>query len=179
MMTGHPHKDAVPGSAQHPDDLTPGKNRVKQPNSRHCFVCGLESSVGLKLTFYDAGPDQAEAAYTVPEEYQGYPGVVHGGVVAAMLDEVIGRAAMSGDPNHFTLTARLALRYRKPIPVAVRLQLVGSIERKKGRLTTGRGELRLPDGTIAAEAEATLVDYAEAPEELGRLERLGWRVYED
>lgn len=178
-MTGHAHKPAEPSAAGHSDGLSPGAKRVRQPNSRNCFVCGLESPVGLKLTFYDSGPDQAEAAYTVPEEYQGYPGVVHGGIVAAMLDEIIGRAAMSGDPNNFTLTARLALRYRKPVPVAVPLRLLGSIERKKGRLTTGRGELRLPDGTIGAEAQATLVDFADAPETAERLEQLGWRVYEE
>lgn len=178
-MSGQHDPSALTGSAGTPGDLTPGAGRVKQPNSRHCFVCGLESAVGLKLTFYDAGPDRAEAAYTVPEGYQGYPGLVHGGIMAAMLDEVIGRAAMSGDPNHFTLTARLAMRYRKPVPVAVPLRLVGTVERKKGNLTTGRGELILPDGTIGAEAEATLIDYVEAPEQAERLEQLGWRVYDD
>jgi acyl-coenzyme A thioesterase PaaI-like protein len=96
-----------------------------------------------------------------------------------MLDEVVGRAAMSGDPNHFTVTARLQLRYRKPVPVGVPLGLVGFIDRKKGRVATGRGELRLPDGTIGAEAEVTLVDYSDAPEDAKRLEQLGWRVYED
>ncbi len=178
-MTGQSCEPAVSGSGESPNEVAPGVGRTKQPNSRHCFVCGLESSVGLKLTFYDAGPDQAEAGYTVPEEYQGYPGLVHGGIMAAMLDEVIGRAAMSGDPTHFTLTARLSLRYRKPVPVGVPLRLVGKVERKKGQLTTGRGELILPDGTVGAEAEATLIDYAGAPEDLERLEQLGWRVYED
>lgn len=178
-MTSQPPKPVVSHSMDRSDDLTGGVGRMKQPNSRHCFVCGLESAVGLKLSFYDAGPDQAEAAYTVPSEYQGYPGLVHGGIMAAMLDEVIGRAAMSGDPNHFTLTARLALRYRKPVPVAVPLRLVGRVHRKKGRLTTGRGELILPDGSVGAEADATLIDYAEAPEDAERLEQLGWRVYDD
>jgi acyl-coenzyme A thioesterase PaaI-like protein len=178
-MRGEPRDSVVPGSTPDPGDASADIARVKQPNSRHCFVCGLESAVGLRLAFYDAGPGRAEAAYTVPEKYQGYPGLVHGGITAAMLDEVIGRAAMSGDPNHFTMTARLAMRYRKPIPVAVPLRLLGVVERKKGRLTTGRGELILPDGSLGAEAEATLIDYAEAPGDAGRLEQLGWRVYED
>jgi acyl-coenzyme A thioesterase PaaI-like protein len=177
-MTGESPKPIVPGGVESSDGA-PHPARIKQPNSRHCFVCGLESTVGLKLTFYDAGPNQAEAGYTVPEEYQGYPGLVHGGIMAAMLDEVIGRAAMSGDPDHFTLTARLSLRYRKPVPVAVPLRLVGRIEREKGHLTAGRGELILPDGTVGVEAEATLMDYAVAPDDLERLEQLGWRVYED
>jgi acyl-coenzyme A thioesterase PaaI-like protein len=178
-MTGQPPKPVASESEESSHDMGSGVHGMKQPNSRHCFVCGLESRVGLRLTFYDAGPDQAEATYTVPEEYQGYPGLVHGGIMAAMLDEVIGRAAMSGDPNHFTLTGRLSLRYRKPVPVAVPLRLVGKVEHKKGPLTTGRGELILPDGTVGAEAEATLIDYAAGPDDVERLEQLGWRVYED
>jgi len=173
------NEPAASGLAPETDTSLAGERRVKQPNSRLCFVCGLENPVGLKLTFFDAGPNRAEAGCTVPEKYQGYPGVVHGGVVAAMLDEVVGRAAMSGDPNHFTVTARLQLRYRKPVPVGVPLGLVGFIDRKKGRVATGRSELRLPDGTIGAEAEATLVDYSDTPEDAKRLEQLGWRVYDD
>jgi acyl-coenzyme A thioesterase PaaI-like protein len=172
----------TPATSPSADDADEGQAHLrgpKQPNSRHCFVCGLESKVGLKLTFYDAGPDRAEAGYTVPEEYQGYPGLVHGGIMAAMLDEVIGRAAMSGDPDHFTLTARLSLRYRKPVPVAVPLRLVGKVERKKGPLTSGRGELILPDGTVGVEAEATLMDYTGAQVDARRLAELGWRVYDD
>jgi hypothetical protein len=46
-------------------------------------------------------------------------------------------------------------------------------------LTAGWGELILPDGTVGAEAEATLIDYADAPADVERLEQLGWRVYED
>jgi hypothetical protein len=69
----------------------------KQPNSRHCFVCGLENEYGLGLRFYEIGPDEVTATVSIPEQYQGYPGVVHGGITAAMLDEVLGRAAMVGD----------------------------------------------------------------------------------
>ena len=64
---------------------------IMQPNSRHCFVCGLENNYGLKLRFKETGPGEVTADYTVPEHFQGYPGVVHGGIVTAMLDEVTGR----------------------------------------------------------------------------------------
>jgi hypothetical protein len=51
-----------------------------QPNSRHCFVCGLENQFGLKLRFYETGPGEVTAEYTVPDQFQGYPGLVHGGI---------------------------------------------------------------------------------------------------
>ena len=77
------------------------KIKIKQPNSRYCFVCGRENPYGLKMSFYEVEPGHALAEYTVPEHYQGYPGIVHGGIVATMLDETLGRAAMVGDQNHF------------------------------------------------------------------------------
>ena len=57
----------------------------KQPNSKHCFVCGVENDNGLKMTFYTVGDGIVEAEYVVPERFQGYPGVVHGGIIASML----------------------------------------------------------------------------------------------
>ena len=63
---------------------------TKLPNSRHCFVCGLENSYGLKLAFYKDGPDKVICNYTVPHYYEGYPGVVHGGIVTSILDEAVG-----------------------------------------------------------------------------------------
>ncbi|NPA07323.1 MAG: PaaI family thioesterase, partial [Chloroflexi bacterium] len=74
-----------------------------QPNSAHCFVCGLRNPYGLKMRFLQIAPDRVRAYAVVPEVYQGYPGVVHGGILAAMMDEVTGRAASGTDPA----TARL------------------------------------------------------------------------
>ena len=57
----------------------------KQPNSRMCFLCGRENPIGLKLDFYeDPERGQVRGDFTVSEDYQGYPGVVHGGIVAAV-----------------------------------------------------------------------------------------------
>src|SRR5262245_37000925 len=86
----------------------------KQPNSHHCFVCGLKNPFGLKLTFYDDGVDQVRCEYSIPAEYQGYPGVAHGGIVAAILDEAVGRVAMIGDHNHFMMTVKMEIKYRQP-----------------------------------------------------------------
>ena len=151
----------------------------RQPNSRHCFVCGLESEVGLKLRFSDNGTDEVHASYTVAQKYQGYPGVVHGGIVAAMLDEIGGRTTMAGDRERFMMTAKLEIRYRKPVPVETPLTLIGRLLKDQGRLAIAHSRILLPDGTIAAEAEVTL---AQIPKEYvpdASLEALGWRVYSD
>ena len=73
--------------------------RSPQPNSLKCFVCGLENPYGLHLRFFDSEPGEVIAEVTVPEQFQGYPGIVHGGIIAAMLDEAAGRSQMGNDEH--------------------------------------------------------------------------------
>lgn len=148
-----------------------------QPNSRHCFVCGLESPVGLKLRFMDDGADEVHAVITVPEVYQGYPGVVHGGVIAAMLDEAAGRALMIDDPDRFMFTGKMTIRYRQPVPAGVELRLTGRLMRDRGRAAQAHSALHLPDGTVAAEADVMLIALPDEYMPDADLDELGWRVY--
>ncbi|MCP4428707.1 MAG: hypothetical protein GY803_29830, partial [Chloroflexi bacterium] len=82
----------------------------RQPNSDYCFVCGRKNPHGLYMTFYDDGENEVVSEYTVAEAYQGYPGVVHGGIVAAMLDEVVARVSMIGDHHHFMMSVKLEVK---------------------------------------------------------------------
>jgi acyl-coenzyme A thioesterase PaaI-like protein len=141
-------------------------------------VCGLANSFGLQLRFYESNAGEVSAEYTVPEHYQGYPGVVHGGIVAAMLDEICGRVHMGGEPPRFMYTARLDIRYRQNVPVGKPLQLIGKAGKSRGRTATSTGKILGPDGTILAEAEALLVNVPEEVVGTANLEALGWKVYE-
>lgn len=152
---------------------------MKQPNSRFCFACGVENPVGLRLKFYETAPGEVTANITVPQQYQGYPGIVHGGIVATMLDEVTGRAHIRGDPPRFMFTARLEVRYRKNVPVGQPLKLVGRVGKTKAYAATALGAIYGPDGDLLAEAEALLVDVPDGIVDGVDLEALGWRVYED
>ncbi len=148
----------------------------KQPNSDDCFICGRNNPHGLYMTFYDNGEDEVHSHYTVSDAYQGYPDVVHGGIVAAMLDEAIGRVAMIGDHHHFMMSVRLQVKYRHPVPINTPLHIIGRIRHLRGRLGRAVGEVRNADGKVLAEAELTLADM---PPELRTdvdLKRLGWRV---
>jgi len=151
----------------------------KQPNSSHCFACGLENTYGLKLTFFSEGDGKAVCEYQVPEQFQGYPGVVHGGVVASMLDEAVVRAFMAGDPNRFMYTAKLTLRYRHPVPTGKSLKIVGIVTKDRGRIAESKAELFGPDGTLLAEAEALVVDLPEELDGVTDLDGLDWKVYPD
>ena len=152
---------------------------MKQPNSKHCFVCGRENPFGLKLNFYETSPGEVVVDYTVPEQYQGYPGVVHGGVVAAMLDEVTGRVHMGGDPPRFMYTARLNIRYRKNVPVGQPLRIFGHAGKSHERTAIATGQIYGPDGELLAEAEALLVNVPDEIQTGVDLQALGWKVYPD
>lgn len=154
---------------------------TKQPNSLHCFVCGLNNPYGLKLHFYQTRPGEVVARYTAPERYQGYPGVVHGGIVAAMLDEVAGRALMGPDPetSRFMYTAKLEVHYRRPVPVGQPLRVVGRVTETRGRTARAQTALYGPDEELLAEAHALLVDVPEEALSAADLDALGWKVYAD
>ena len=149
-----------------------------QPSSRHCFVCGVENPLGLQLRFYISEPGEVVAECTLPENYQGYPGVAHGGIVAAMLDEVAGRCLM-GDTNspRFMFTARLNVTYRKNVPVCQPLKLVGKAGGSRRRSATATSIHYDQEGNILAEAEALLVNVPEQVLQNVDLSNLGWQVY--
>ncbi|MBI3762687.1 MAG: PaaI family thioesterase [Chloroflexi bacterium] len=132
----------------------------------------------MHLHFYDNGTDEVVADLTIGPDHQGYPGVAHGGVVAAILDEVGGRTMMIGDHNRFFMTAKMELKYRQPVPVGTPLRAVGHVIKRRGRLATAHAEIRSQDGETLAEAEILLTDTPTALFNAGDADRLGWRVYE-
>ncbi len=151
---------------------------AQQPNSLMCFVCGVSNPAGLNLRFFNDGPNTCRADVILGEQYQGYPGVAHGGIVATMLDEAMGRAAMSGNPDRFMFTAKIEIRYRQHVPTNQPIVLTARIEKDKGRIATAVGEVRLSDGTVAAEAVATLMEIPhDELDRMGDKDRLGWKVY--
>ena len=152
----------------------------KQPNSRMCFICGRQNPIGLHLDFYeDPETGQVRAEFTVPDEFQGYPGVVHGGIVAAILDEVSGRAVMlHGSDEDLMATLRLTVRYRRPTPTETLLTAVGWVERTGGMGARVAGEVRLPDGTVSAECESVLASVPEEFRTQWEPEKPYWKVYE-
>jgi uncharacterized protein (TIGR00369 family) len=150
----------------------------KQPNSRMCFLCGRENPVGLHLAFYEnPETEQVEVHFSVPEEYQGYPGVVHGGIVAAVLDETAGRAVMLGQSDdNLMATLRLTLRYRRPTPTETPLTAVGWVERFSRRGARVAGEIRLSDGTVTAECEALVAPVPDEFQTTWETEKVYWKV---
>jgi acyl-coenzyme A thioesterase PaaI-like protein len=162
-------------------DCPEGARLNKQPSARHCFVCGVQNPLGLKLQFFDDGVSTVRAEFQIADQYNGYPGVAHGGIVAAILDEASARALLAArghDPANLVVTVKMELRYRRPTPTAAPLVAVGWIEQDDGRRARVKAEMRLADGTVTAEADCLV---ARPPEEVAQgweSERPYWRVYE-
>ncbi len=141
-----------------------------------CFVCGRENPIGMHMHFFADADGRVHAEYVPREEEQGFPGVVHGGVLTTMLDELIGRTAIAGD--WWCMTAKLEVRFKKPVPVGMPLKLKGEITKTDGRLLQGRGEIRLADGTLAAEANGTYLRIPADQVEKWKSALQWWRVEE-
>ena len=132
------------------------KHRIvnSQNVSKNCLVCGIDNDFGLKTSFYETDEHELVAVFTPMNEHQSYPNVMHGGISATILDETIGRAIMMTTDNEtFGVTVELNVRYKKPVPLNQELKVVTRITKDRGRIFEGSGELYLPDGSVAAQAE--------------------------
>ena len=118
-----------------------------------CFGCGRDNTIGLKLEFHQEG-ESVRAEFIPGELYQGWPGVVHGGLICTMLDEVIGYAA--GYQGLYAVTVKMEVCYRKPAMIGQRLLLCARVKSVSGRTVVCDGEIQLEDGTLIAEAHSEL-----------------------
>ena len=154
----------------------PSQATNKQPNADYCFVCGRKNPHGLYMSFYDDGKQEVHSEVTLGDMYQGYPGIAHGGISTAILDETVARVAMIGDHHHLMVSVKLDVKFRQPVPLHTRLKVVGRAVKMRGRLGQAVGQIILPDGTIAVEASMTLADIPKEVLESTSFEDLGWRL---
>lgn len=122
--------------------------------ARLCFGCGSENPHGLAMRFR-LEDGRAIAEFTAPEHLQGFPGRVHGGGVATMLDEAMGWAVYG--QGVLAMTARLTMRFRGSVPLGEPLTVSGWVTRDRGRFLELRSELRSQRGSLLAEAEGVFV----------------------
>jgi len=126
----------------------------KQHISKMCFVCGINNDFGLHASFYETDANELVALINPSEQHQGYPGRMHGGIAATILDETIARAICNGKEEQlWGVTLELKTRYRKPIPLGQEIKIVGRVTSEGTRSFEGTGEIVLPNGDIAVSAE--------------------------
>ncbi|MBF0500399.1 MAG: radical SAM protein [Candidatus Riflebacteria bacterium] len=120
-------------------------------DDKHCFVCGNLNPEGLGIKFaYGEGPS-CNTTWVASPKYQGYAGIVHGGIISMLLDEVMAQALIFG--GHRIVTIDMKISFRNPAPVGVPLTITGRRTGGKRRLHLTSGEIRSHDGKLFAEAE--------------------------
>ena len=120
-----------------------------------CFGCGPDNPHGLQMRF--AQTDGASVCeFEVPPRFQSWAGMIHGGVVALMLDEAVGWAAWHA--GHPGVTGRMEVKFRQPLKVGDRVRVTGRVESIRRTLVYASAVIeRSADGARIAEATATLV----------------------
>ena len=145
-----------------------------------CFICGVENPIGLKLKIYQTSPGIIETSYTAPDHFQGYPGILHGGIVASILDEISGRALMGDTASpRFMYTGKLQVRFRKNVPIGKPLRIIGKAIKSKVKSAEGWAGIYDQEGNLLAEASTLLIDLPRETIGTANLDELGWKVYPD
>lgn len=121
-----------------------------------CFACGRDNPVGLQLKFVEE-EDCYVTHFVADRVFQGYEGIIHGGILATLLDEVMARYVW--EKAGPAATARLQIEYRHPAPTGQRIEVRGWIkaQRRNGKVFETAALARLQDGTLLAEATGMVV----------------------
>jgi len=120
-------------------------------NEGFCFGCVKHNPIGMKLKFTKDG-DAIYAEFKPDKFHQGWPGLLHGGIVMTLLDEAMSNVAYA--TGETTLTARMEIVWRQPVKVAETLVVSAWITRHRKKVIETAGKVALKDGTVIAESTA-------------------------
>jgi acyl-coenzyme A thioesterase PaaI-like protein len=133
----------------------------------HCFACGKNSAIGMKMKFSELPDGSVESRLTLAQPYQGWRGLAHGGIVAMLLDEAMAYAA--GARGYKGMTAELKLRFRKPVPIGEPIVVRGAVRWERRNVLNIEAHIESEAGVELAGGEGSFI--AKARLEPGR--RLG------
>lgn len=138
--------------------------KLRQPTSLQCFACGRKNPFGLKLEWFNNYDEKCvEAAFTLDDNYCSYPGTVHGGILATILDETSGRAVLlDNNFERLMVTLKMEVVYKKNTPTNTPLKAVGRVLKDGGSRAQVEGEIILPDGTVSAKCTSILFKIPQA-----------------
>lgn len=129
----------------------------------NCFVCGDKNDCGLQVDFfYDKGISRAE--YTAGEKFQGYKDILHGGIISALLDEVMIKAVIAR--GILVVTVGIEIRFMKPVRIGERLILQGKVTGEQKKIFTAEGTVSNSKGEIVATGKGKFFKVTEETEKL-------------
>ncbi len=120
----------------------------------YCFVCGRQNPLGLNLNF-SYNNNKVFAEFTLKKTYQGYKDIVHGGIIAAILDEAMIKAALFCGIN--AITAEITVRFKNPLMAGERATVEAEIVKHARRLIDAIAYIRGPGSETIAEGHGKLL----------------------
>jgi len=124
----------------------------------NCFACGINNDKGLKLRFAKLD-DYVETVWTVPDHFQGWDNLTHGGIISTILDETMSHAIFKLLGEN-VVTGEFTVRFVKPLFVGTTIIARGYIEQDKGRLVEARSEIHDTKGNLIAKSTGRFVRIA-------------------
>jgi uncharacterized protein (TIGR00369 family) len=121
---------------------------MKLEEDKHCFVCGDLNEIGLHVDFTVNDDNSATAKIKVPQNFQGWKDIVHGGIISTLLVSIYACRKISQKG----VTAEIKVKFKKPIPVETELTLQARVVDHKRKLIMVEAEL-LVDDVVYASAE--------------------------
>ena len=126
----------------------------KQDNSKMCIICGMDNPLGVQAQFYNMEDGSVMTPFRFREEHQSYPQRVHGGMIAAMLDELGLRACWTKSEDYiWGVTMSLEVKYRKPVPYDVDLIGQGNVTFESSKFLKIQAEIMNQKGQVLASAD--------------------------
>ena len=148
-------------STENAEETKPAMITLAPNPNNHCFGCGGANDDGMKLTFVqDNEKRRITGRFVLGERYQGGGGMGHGGIIATLLDEAMGKLCRFREVR--AVTAELTVEYLKPISVHEEIVVEGWEAEQKGRNLFHIGEIRSATGNVLARGKGRFVIIGEA-----------------
>jgi uncharacterized protein (TIGR00369 family) len=130
--------------------------KLETQAANRCFGCGGDNAAGMKLVFeLDFDAKRIRGRFAIGENYAGGGGFAHGGIIAVVLDEAMGKLSKLTEEK--AVTAEMNIEYHKPIPVGREIVVEGWQEEEKGRNRFRVGEIRDTQGNLLARGKGRFV----------------------
>ena len=124
-----------------------------------CFVCGIHNREGLRIRFEYPEPGRCRAVLVPERRFQGWKGLLHGGIISTLLDEAFAHAygGQIRDMVEAAVTAEMSVRFKKPVRIGFPVFLEGRVISVSGRVIECESTLCDEAGTVLASASGKLV----------------------
>lgn len=132
--------------------LTPLEHRAQN----RCFGCGPANRGGLRLDFFLAADHSVVSMPSVPADFEGHPGLLHGGIIATLLDETMSKSVRA---RGFTaMTRHMEVDYLRPVPSVTPLRMEGRVTHSEGRKHWSEARILNAQGTVLAQSKGLFIE---------------------